>query len=208
MRPIAFALSAALLAIGLARADILPPGGKWINHVAKFENVGDFTEYLFYVYPRDLHRGRPGNSSVRVPESGEVSIGGFNPLAAGGGIFLFAIPKKLHVDTESSPAEKWFTTEIAGVLKSKALVTPIRSVDRSDERDQIVTTYRIRIGQELELTEVAGESRQTAPTAVTRTTPIVVSGLFGRGWHWIVGGAATGAVLVCACWLAFRKKVQ
>src|SRR5262245_32046370 len=102
MRRYFVATLAVIVAAAGSRADILPPGSKWIAHIAKFENAGDFKDYVFYVYPRDLDRGRPGNSTVRVPESGEVGISGFNPLAASQGIYVFAVPRKM-LDKDDAP---------------------------------------------------------------------------------------------------------
>ncbi len=207
MRQFAFAVTGLLAVASASRSDILPPGAKWINHVAKFENIADFPEYVFYAYPRDLDRRRPGNSSVRVTESGEVVISGFNPLAAGGGIFLFAVPKKLHGDSESPPAEEWFTGNVAGVLKSKPLAHAVRTANKSDPRDRIVTTYRIEFKDGLQLAEVTSEELKRTDERVSPASVVTEDAPRGPQWHWIIGGAATGAALVCACWLALRKKV-
>src|SRR5437588_13081384 len=58
-----FALAVILVTAAFAHADILPPGSKWANHVAKFEGIAKHqADYMFYIYPRDISRGRPGNT--------------------------------------------------------------------------------------------------------------------------------------------------
>jgi hypothetical protein len=214
MRRVSFGLLVLLMAVP-ARADILPPESKWISHVARFEKLGDHPGYVFYVYPRDLGRGKPGNSSVRVPESGEVAISGLNPLAAREGVYLFAIPKELHGPLDQAPKEEWFEKKTEGVLKSGRLAYPVRSVSKSDKRDKIVTTYGVKIEKgELKLTEIKPEPKPEAKPGEQPTggPPLEADAAVSEArlqsrLPWIMGGSATGAALVCAAWLAVRKKV-
>jgi hypothetical protein len=205
MRRIVAVLITAATLSSIAQADILPPGNKWIAHVAKFENAGGFKDYVFYVYPRDLSRARPGNSSIRVPESGEVAISGINPIALRDGIHLFAVPRKLLAKDDTPPKEEWFTEKSEGVLKAGPLVHPVRTVSSSDKREKIVTRYKIEIKDgSMKLTEVKPEPSESKPEeeAAVTTVPETQS-----RWHWMIGGGFAGAALVTAVVLAVRRKV-
>jgi hypothetical protein len=92
---------------GTARSDVLPPGSKSVRHDAVFENVNDYPDHVFFLWPRDLPRSQPGNSSVRVAATGEATLAG-NPLARAqhGGPFLFAVPKGRFGGDPSQPP-KW-----------------------------------------------------------------------------------------------------
>jgi hypothetical protein len=156
MRRILFSLSVALLLAPAARADLLPPQHKAVKHLLRLENIKDYPDYVFYIYPRDLPRNQPGNSSVRVEDSGEASLSG-NPLVRGKGAFLYAIPRKLFKDAKQPPQEEWFEKPTEGIFKSEPLVNQVRSLPKSDPRTQIVTRYRIAIKDGLKLTQVAEE---------------------------------------------------
>lgn len=194
----------------MTRADILPPNSKWIAHVAKFENLDAYKDYVFYVYPRDLSRGKAGNSSVRVPESGEVAISGLNPLVARSGVYLYAIPRRLHGDDDRKPDDAWFDGKTEGVLKSVRLVNPIRSVPSSDKRTRIETKYRVEISAGLKITEIVpdapgkntGQSDEPSVNLASIQTEPSRSQL-----PWILGGTFTGLAMGCAIWLAVKKRV-
>ena len=73
-----------------------------------------------------------------------MGVSGLNPLATRDGIFLFAIPKKLHGD-EKTPKEEWFEGKGEGVLKAQLPFHPTRSVSKSDKRDKIATPCKLEI---------------------------------------------------------------
>lgn len=200
------AVLALLLLATPAWADILAPGSKWVKHVVQFEDLGKYRDYVFYVYPRDLSRGKPGNSSIRVPDSGEVSISGMNPLATRDGVYLFAVPSSLIKDKNAAPEEAWFEGKVAGVLKSPRLVQPIRALPRSDARNTIVTRYRVEIKDGLKLSEIK-EEQKAPPASRPGVEPLAISTDAPARWTWIVGGTFAGAALVSAAWLAARRKV-
>jgi hypothetical protein len=205
VRQIVFAIAVILVTASLARADILPPGAKWANHVAKFDGIAKHqADYVFYVYPRDIGRGQPGNSSVRVGESGEVGVSGLNPLAVAqaGGVFLFAIPKKLHGD-EKAPKDEWFEGKGDGVLKAKLPFQPVRQVNKSDKRDPIVTKCKLEIKENKMTLAVVPEEKPTGKPGDVSTD--VEENYYGSMWQWIVGGGATGLALMSGLWLAVRS---
>jgi len=126
-----------------ARADIISPGYKPIQHVVVFTNLYTFTNYYFVVYPRDSQSGISSNSSMGE-QAGFVVLNALNPSAVrqNRGFYLFAIPKALYART-GYPLEEWFTNKVPGVLKSPRLVDPIRALPISDPRQKIVNRYRI-----------------------------------------------------------------
>jgi hypothetical protein len=193
-------LTAALLTLltGLARTaqgDMVAPGYKFVRHDAVFESVNDYPEYVFFVWPRDISRDQPGNSSVRVAPTGEATLGG-NPLARAqhGGPFLFAVPKGLFgEDPSQPPRDEWFENPTAGVLKSAALVPEIRSAPLWEPRDRFVTRYRIAIQDgTLETTLVSHEQPgdEAAPG-------------FGR---WLIAGGLMAAALVLVAGLIVVRR--
>ena len=116
------------------RADVIPPWRKSIQQTVRFANAKDVTSYVLYIFPRDFSRNEPGNSSVRVPTSGVVSVSDLNPtaVAQAKGIYLFAIPVALHGSHDRQPDENWFTQKFQGVLKCKIPTTQIRTVPMAD----------------------------------------------------------------------------
>jgi hypothetical protein len=148
---------AAVVALpGSIRADILPPGHKSVSHDARFENVKDYPDYVFYMGPchTDFARAYP-----RLSEGGEVGLGG-NPLAYGGGQFLFAVPKSV----KGEPEEAWFEGKVEGVLKSERLVYPIRSAPVGEGRKGYLTRYSVAIADgKLTLTQLPDEQPGFGP---------------------------------------------
>lgn len=147
-----------LVVASSVRADLLPPGQKPVQHLLRIENIKDFPDHYFFVYPRDLARKLPGNSSVRVNDQGEATLAG-NPLARRNGVFLYAIPHSLFTEKGQAPKEEWFEKPGEGILKSARLVDPIRTVSVKDPRRQIVTRYRIEIKEGLTLTLLKDEKK-------------------------------------------------
>jgi hypothetical protein len=101
-----------LLCVSSVRADLLPPGQKPVEHVLRIENTKEYPDHVFFIYPRDINRGLPGNTSVRVGDNGEGSMAG-NPLARRNGAFLYAVPRSL-MDKEKTPREEWFESHRSG----------------------------------------------------------------------------------------------
>ena len=209
-----FALAVILATAAFGRADILPPGSKWANHVAKFDGIAQYKgDYVFYIYPRDLARGQPGNTSIRVADSGEVGVSGMNPLATRDGIFLFALPKKLMGD-EKHPKEEWFEGKGEGVLKAELPFRPQRTTSKSDKREAIVTKCKLVIKESTMTLKVipeekpgtkSGEEKPATKSGDVSTD--VEENYYGSRWYWIFGGGATGLALVSGLWLALRKRV-
>lgn len=181
-----------------ARADIIPPGYKRVVHRVEFTNIAAFTNHQFFVYPRDLSRDLPGNSSVPVKEGG-VELSALNPLAVGmnQGAYLYAIPKDLCTRA-SQPLEAWFTNQIAGVLKSPRLANPVKSLPDADPRDQILTRYRIEgMPARLDLIELA--PRATTPQSGPAMKKSEASVLLGM--------STVGAVLIGTGWRRRRSNI-
>ena len=127
----------------LVSADIIPTGYKRVQHLVEFSHFSAFTNYHFFLYPRDLPRDMPGNSSVLVKD-GVAELSSLNPLAVGmnGGVYLYAFPRESGARV-GYPLEDWFTNQTGTQLKSPRLVDPVRSLPNSDPRQQLITRYRI-----------------------------------------------------------------
>lgn len=205
-----FALTVILATAAFGRADILPPGAKWANHVAKFDGIAQYQgDYVFYVYPRDLARGRPGNTSIRISDSGEVGVSGMNPLATRDGIFLFAIPKKLMGDAKV-PKEEWFEGKGDGVLKAALPFHPQRTTDKSDKRAAIVTKCKLEIKENKMTLAIVPEEKPADKLGDKKGGDVsieVEENYYGSRWYWVLGGGATGLALASGVWLALRKRV-
>jgi hypothetical protein len=185
-----------LLLIPIAQADLLPPGHRSVQHILRIDNIHDYPEYVFYVYPRDLPRGRPGNSSARVDDKGEANFAG-NPLARRKGAFLYAIPRTLFKDPTLPPEEEWFEKPAKGIFKSDPLVGQIRSVPVADPRKQILTRYRVAIKDGLKLTQVPEEKTGQEEEEASVST--------NRRWL-IAAGAGMCALISCLGLLVTRLR--
>src|SRR6516162_6838793 len=95
-----------LFAFSCALADILPPGHKSVSSVARFENLADFPDYVFFSchHPsRDFHgdpESKKGPFEVHAqrldPASAETGLNR-NPML--GSLYLLAVPKPLAEKT-------------------------------------------------------------------------------------------------------------
>ncbi len=205
MRCVPFAVVLGLLCAVPALADLLPPNSKRVSHVLRFENIKDYADYAFYVYPRDLARGKPGNSSVRVDDSGEVNYFG-NPLARRNGTYLYAIPRKLFKDDKQPPQEEWFEKPANGILKSERLVNQVRILPNSDPRTKIVTRYKIEIKDGLKLTQLA-EEKPAKPAKPEEEETSVSSGRRGTiALGFGLAGLASCLGLAVTRWRARAQK--
>lgn len=127
---------------GMAWGDVVPPDSKPIKHRVRFENLREHPGFVFYVYPRDLPRSQPGNSSVRFADETELSA--LNPMAVSmaGGAYLYAVPESLHAGREA-PDETWFKPGGTTGVRYARLVDPRKYASTSAPYDTIVTRYRI-----------------------------------------------------------------
>jgi hypothetical protein len=183
-------------------ADILPPGSKWVSHDARFENLKDFPDYVFYMGPRhtDFERAYP-----RVGDNGEVGLGG-NPMAFGRGQFLFAVPKAIHGELNRQPDKEWFEGKVEGVLKSGPLAHPIRSAPQSERRDHFLTRYTIAIADgKLTTTQTADD--QPAGTSAPAPGGASDSASEGESQRWMIaGGLGLAGLLAVAGLVAVRGR--
>jgi hypothetical protein len=130
------------LLLALAGADVVPPDSKAITHRVRFEGLSP--DFVFYLYPRDLPRDAPGNSSVRI-DAATAELSALNPLAVNqaGGAFLYAVPKSLHAGREA-PDEAWFAPGRTPGVRSARLVAPRKYVSASAGFDTLETRYRVQ----------------------------------------------------------------
>lgn len=166
MRRTLLLVAVSAICVPSVRADLLPPGQKPVEHLLRIENIKEYPDHVFFIYPRDLNRGQPGNTSVRVGDNGEGTMAG-NPLARRAGVFLYAVPRTL-ADKVKTPSEEWFEKPANGVLKSALPVGPIRTVAEKDPRKRIVTRYQIEIKDGLKLMLLKDEKKEGASAGETR----------------------------------------
>jgi hypothetical protein len=144
------------------KADLLPPNTKWVSHQLKIENIKDLSDYVFFIYPRDENRNKPGNSSVRLDDKGVGSMSG-NPYARrNGGPYLYAIEKKLFKDLKDPPQEEWFEKETAGVYKAE-IVREIRTISKDDKRTELWTIYKAEIKDKKLKLELINDDKPEIP---------------------------------------------
>jgi hypothetical protein len=114
--------------------------------------------YVFFIWSRDLPRGQPGNSSVRVSPEGEATLGG----TAGARAVRWAVPVRRSGEVVRRqpirpPQDDWFEGK-GEVLKSEALVGEIRSACERTSRSVSDPLPRRDRDSKLETTLVSHET--------------------------------------------------
>lgn len=135
-----FILSFAALMVfaWVARGDVLPTGSKWFHHQVTIDNLNDYPQYVFFVYPKhiDVTRG-----AAEVKPSKPVAISDSNPLAYSKGMYFYAVPRETFAAAKNAPLESWFGGNAEGVLRSSEQLSPRRSTRKSDSADLLVSHY-------------------------------------------------------------------
>jgi hypothetical protein len=161
------------------RADLLPRNHRHVQHTVRFANAKEVTNYIFYIYPRDLSGDSPGNSAAPVPADGVMGISALNPLAVmkAKDIYLVAIPIALHGPRDRAPLETWFTEETKGVLKCKMPAGQIRSLLKPGSRVEEV--YEIKgLPKSLEVVRIpAKESAAIDSHGIDRGPAAILAGI-------------------------------
>jgi hypothetical protein len=120
-------------------------------------------------------------------------------VARAGGLFLFAVPRRLHATVDGPPREEWFTGKAPEVLKSAPLVRPKRTVNVADAADRIETLYRIDLAKGLQVT-LTGEKKwsggQLLPGPAEDRPSI---------FRWYFAGGAAAVALIALVVVAWRR---
>lgn len=158
-------------------------GPNWME----FENLNAAPEYHFYLYPRDMARGTPGNSSIQLRDGRAVSLRTLraDAVQAAGGVFVVAVPTRLVGGAFEPADEAWFTCKVSGVLKAR-VADANRRVLAFEPSGSDAIRYRVTIGDELELTPVKRFTDKTA---------LAVTGALTHWYCFVIPAAALGLVI-------------
>jgi hypothetical protein len=194
-------------------ADILPPGHKSVSSIARFENLADFPDYIFFTchHPSREFRGDPekikGAFEVRAqrldPASAETGLIR-NPML--GSLYLIAVPKALVEKTGGKVVSDWFDPS-TGVLQA-TIPGGYRSMPESEKRKEFRFVYKAHITgdtstQQKSLTlEKISEDKLGHPT---EDSPSGTPASDSVRWY-IIGGCAGAALLLLIGWLTMRRR--
>ena len=197
-----------LLAAEPLRADVLPPGGKWISHQAKFENLADFPDYVFFVAhgPRAMQFGQQKEKGPFLidaqrlqPDAATVGLGR-NPIM--GDLYLLAVPlQRANLPDNKIPSD-WFDGKTPGVLQA-TIGTGYRAALITERRNELWTHFRVAIQNDtVTLTKTRDDKPGDGGGPENQGTP----GGDSIRWY-IAGGMALSALALLIGWIAyFRRK--
>jgi hypothetical protein len=212
------ALAALLVSGPAATADIVPPGHKWVRSSARFENLADFPDHVFFVahHPdHDFSRGPDQKKGVfdvvaeRLdPARAEVGLGG-NPIM--GGKYLLAVPKSLAGDRTNAIPVEWFNGRTPGVLQA-AIPGGYRTMPETEKRDEFWFVYKVRLpagtsekkedALRLELTQ---EDKPSGGAATKDGESPSSPPEKGSSRWYVAGGIAAVALFLLAGWFWRRR---
>jgi hypothetical protein len=147
-----FVIAAAALfpLTNVALADIVPPNMKPANSMGRFENLGDFPDYVFFAahHPDNpfLPNERKSQFQGNKIDLAQPEIGLSNHYTAGRQ-FLLAVPRKLVEELHAKPTNDWFDGKTPGVLQVE-LTGGVQYVPESDPRPAFWTVYNITIARD------------------------------------------------------------
>lgn len=128
-----------IIFFGLAYADVIPPDYHSVDHKLYIDNVGEYGEYQFFVYPTAMGGELP--ESLVYMNTSEVP--GFYKFAT---TYLYAIKK---TDMENKTPEEFLPL----TLKSQEPLGRIDTLPNTDPRTSIETHYTVSLtANELVLT--------------------------------------------------------
>lgn len=145
-----------------AQADVLPPGGKFVDHQLRFENLTDYPDHVFYLGWHVHFRKPEGEWKVRrLSEAGEISTHPPETPPYGAKMSLAAVPKSQTKDAPTHGDASWFEGKTPGVKLAEVDVDMIRTGPVTDRRSTFWTVYRVALGDSLTLER----TRHDVPTA-------------------------------------------
>lgn len=128
------------------RADLAPPGGKFVSHWVHFENLADYPETAFFLgwY---TEFGQPGGRWMvrRLPPNGQHTLSPPEGPPYISKLALAAAPvSELPAGSEGDP--QWFASEAPGIKVVTLDVGLRRTAPATDLRDTYWTAYRVHLG--------------------------------------------------------------
>jgi hypothetical protein len=200
-------IATVLLLTGHVSADVIPPGSKSISHFARFENLADYADYIFFVAhnPRGRHfqdgtkeGSFPINAQRLDPAGATVGLSR-NPID--GSLYLLAVPAKL-VGENGQAMSDWFDGKTPGVLQV-SIGTGYRSTPESDKRKELWTHFRVDI-QSGQMT--VSKTREDKPgDGKGQEDPAGTPSGDSARWY-IAGGLGLFAVALLIGWMVYLRR--
>ena len=134
-----------LMLLGFTFADVIPLGYHSVTHHLYIDNIDEYSNYTFFIYPTSMSGGATVLDSDKIP-----------------GFYKFAMPKlyAVPVGTDLGNISSEDFEPPADALVSEELERTDTLPD-TDTRTEIETHYNLSIeGDELILTELPGEGPQ------------------------------------------------
>lgn len=144
----------AIMMLSVAYADVIAPDYHFVDHRLYIDNVDEYQEYQFFIYPTEM---APGTISqgIAVLHSSEIPM--FYYMASP---HLYAVKK---TDMENRTPEEYFPL----ALKSKESFSLTNALPNTDPRTELETHYMVSmVGEELVLAEVDAEEDQVGDIIV------------------------------------------
>ena len=195
---------------GHASADVIPPGQKSIAHFGRFENLGDYPDYVFFVahHPaRDFQRHQmkekvePFAIEAQRLDPADATTGlTRNPIR--GGLHLLAVPKNQAERADGKALSTWFDGKTPGVLEAP-IAPGYRSAPESEKRNEYWRHYQVAIKDgAMTLTPTRDDKPGDGkgpddPTALPPADSV--------RWY-IGGGLAAFAVALLVGWLVYFRR--
>lgn len=130
---------------GSAQADIAPPGGKFISHQVRFENLADYPETAFFLGWLTEFRNPEGKWIVRrLATTGEHSMYPPGEPPYGAEMALAAVPAASLTKEDGDGQPEWFLGKTPGVMLAKLDVDMMRTAPMTDLRNTFWTVYRVQ----------------------------------------------------------------
>lgn len=200
-------IATVLLLTGHVSADMIAPGHKSISHFARFENLADYPEYVFFVAhnPRGRHfqEGKKEGSfpinAGRLDPAGATVLLSRNPID--GDLYLLAVPAKL-VGENGQAMSDWFDGKTPGVLQV-SIGTGYRSTPESDKRKELWTHFRVNI-QNGQMT-VARPRHDKPGDGQGQEDPAGTPSSDSVRWY-IAGGLGLFAVALLIGWVVYLRR--
>jgi hypothetical protein len=179
------------------RGDVVPPNMKRANAMGRFENLGDFPDYVFFAAHHPDNRFLPEEQKKQFRGSkidlAQPEIGLSNHYTVGQQ-FLLAVPKTLLEDSDVKPTNDWFDGKTPGVLQAE-LTGGVQFVPETDPRPAFWTVFKVTIA-----TDAATNKPALAAQIVSEDQPAPWS------VRWLIAGGVGAVALAMIGFYLFRMR--
>ena len=172
----------AIMLFGTANADVIMPDYHPVDHRLYIDNVGEYEEYQFFIYPTTM----TGDLPESIAYMASVQIPYFYKFADA---HLYAVKK---AEMENKTPEEFLVL----ALKSKEALNIMDTLPDTDPRTEIETHYNVSIvSGELALAEVDAEEDQVGDVIVEDEGCEECSPERGLDYYLLVAGLGIGLVI-------------